>query len=77
MIKIRRTDNGFVTTHDDISVDGEEIEVETVFEEEDEEEKPCMTKLLYFVAEHFGSGYSKWEFDNLNITWDKKGHKIN
>lgn len=76
MIKIRRIENGFVVAYDDFSEEGEEIEVETVFEEEDDEEKPCMTKLLYFVAEHFGQMYDKWDGENLNITWDKKGHKM-
>ena len=78
MIKIKHIENGFIVVYDDFNINDEKIEVETVFEDIDidDDKKVCMTRLLYFIAEHYGHQYDKWAKNNLNITWDKKGHKV-
>ena len=35
-----------------------------------------MTNLLTKVAEYFGVNYDKYGSNNLEITWGKKGHKL-
>ncbi|MEO5366085.1 MAG: hypothetical protein H7831_06970 [Magnetococcus sp. WYHC-3] len=40
------------------------------------DEQDCMKRLLEAVAEHFGYSYDKFKSDNLNISWDRKGHKV-
>lgn len=76
MINIKRVNNGFIITSKDLSEMNAEIEIETVFESGEEDEKKCLADVLYFIAQEFGYSYDKWKEDNLNITWDKKGHKI-
>lgn len=52
----------------------EEIEEVEVFEDEGDEKK-AFESLVYHLAENFGFLYDKWKKDNLNIKWNKKGHK--
>ncbi len=42
----------------------------------DDDEREAMKILLTEVAEYFGETYDKFKEDNLNITFSKKGHKI-
>lgn len=78
--KIKKVNNGFIFephTYDEIEV----IE-ETATQEDRElyktgdEEKIALGKLLSRVAEYFGVEYDKWTEDNLSITFDRKGSKM-
>jgi len=75
--EIEKTDNGYVVSYK-VDMDGEYYKTEKqVFEEESEGfEKTAMTKLLFWIADYFGFHYNKFEAENLDIKWDKKGHKI-
>lgn len=42
----------------------------------DENQKEALSKLLYDIAEELGFTYNKFQEGNLNITFDKKGHKL-
>jgi len=78
---IEKTENGFITTDyicEDTSEDGTEIikEYKNVIETENMDEKEELKKVLFKVADLLGYTYDKWEKENLNITFDKKGHKV-
>jgi len=73
--EIEKVENGFVVSHKE-EVDDEYIRVEKrVMEEDNHDEKKCMEVLLYHIAEYFGLQYNKFGKENLNISWDKQGHK--
>jgi hypothetical protein len=72
--KIIKADNGFVIEYQEETEDNRFETKRIVVEGGDEQEE--MTGLLYAIAEFFGENYNKFAGDNLNITWDKKGHKI-
>ncbi|MCK5602972.1 hypothetical protein KAR91_13905 [Candidatus Pacearchaeota archaeon] len=42
----------------------------------DDETNDALTPVLKAVASRCGDMYDKFGDDNLNITWDKKGHKV-
>lgn len=41
-----------------------------------DDEQADLKKLLYEVAECFGEPYDKYSETNVNITFDRKGHKF-
>ena len=47
-------------------------ETHTISEDDPRE---AMTALLNLVADLYDEGYDKYAKDNLNISWDRKGHK--
>ena len=75
-INIEKITNGYILKWE------EEIE-EKVYKgykyviegEEDMNSNETMKRLLEYIAEHFGQQYDKWGKENLNITFDKEGHK--
>jgi hypothetical protein len=83
-IIIKQIDNGFVieskypemdtqvyaVTENDITTEENDLYKTT------DEEKVCIAKLLKKINELIGIDYDKWDKENLNITWDKPGHKI-
>jgi hypothetical protein len=78
-LKIVRTDDeGFIIKIETPNIDenglflGMEETVEIV---NNEEEKESIINLLYKVADWCGYNYDKYSKENINITWDKKGHK--
>jgi len=44
--------------------------------EDSGDEHDLFRRLLERVAEHFGYEYNKYGFENLNIKFDKPGHKV-
>lgn len=54
---------------------GDEIEIQVIENINDNDEE-TMTRMLTAVAEHFGYNYDKFSDKNLNISFDKKGHKV-
>ena len=79
-LNIQKVTNGFILSWDEESEllnksgELEMIEIKEVITDDDEKEE--MKKLLERVADFFGMNYEKYKEDNLNITWDKKGHKL-
>jgi len=74
-LKIVEANNGYILSHDveqDENVWIEEIDVV----EETDDTNDLFRRLLEKVAEHFGMQYDKFSSENLNITFDKKGHKV-
>ena len=39
-------------------------------------EEDCLKRMLLAVAGHFGVEYDRFGKHNINITFDKKGHKV-
>lgn len=69
---IETADNGYIlTTPPESKEDRAEVQV---FEEY-ESKKKAFESLVYHLAEDLGFMYDKWKKDNLNIKWNKKGHK--
>lgn len=73
-LEIEQISNGFIISYDEEWEDGIRTEKETI--EETDSEKETMSKLLYRISEHFGIMENKWNSDNLKITWDKEGSKV-
>jgi hypothetical protein len=69
---IETADNGYILT---TPPESEEDRAEVRVFEEYENEKKAFEALVYQLAEDFGFMYDKWKKDNLNIKWNKKGHK--
>lgn len=70
---IQEAENGFIITL--LPVTDDDLIVNEIIENEGTD-KEAMTKLLTKIAEHFGESYNKYSKENINITWDKKGHKV-
>ena len=88
-VKVKRGENGFSMTSEEEIDEGVKKEVSKFFQEtylRDEtfepelkdvtDEQYAFTKLVYELADFFDLGYNKFEKNNLQITWDKRGHKI-
>ena len=73
---IKKVDNGYIleTPTDTDEGDGQYTSYEVV--ECNGDEKETMKRLLEAITDYFGEGYNKFAKDNLNITWDKFGHKV-
>ena len=65
-LRLEKTTNGYIV------MDGPDTELI----EDTGDEKDCISRLLYRVAEWAGCDYQKYGSENLNITFDKKGHKL-
>lgn len=85
ILTIEETENGYILSwEEEIFDDGDKPitkVVKKVIEEENDplDETPhgreTMTRLLEAVAEYFCYTYERYGNKNLNIKWDKKGHK--
>ena len=74
-LRISEANNGYVLSHD-VEMDENVWEEETTVIEERDDTNDLFKRLLEAVAEHFGMVYNKYGSNNLNITFDRKGHKI-
>lgn len=74
-LKIMWAENGYVLDYEEEIYEGVKVLRHAVIEDIDSEED-CMKRMLERVAEHFGYSYNKFSDKNLNITFDKKGHKV-
>lgn len=72
---IERVENGFMLTDRHEYEDGSSDESITVLEEGDNEDE-TMVKLLLKVAESVGYNEDKYGSENINITFDRKGRKV-
>jgi hypothetical protein len=82
-IEIAKTFNGYALKiyFNDVDSKGREfIDSDiTLFEmdiNKEDGEKEALEKLLYAIAEALGITYDKWKDNNLNITFNKKGSKM-
>lgn len=64
---IKEVNNGFVLI--------DNAKEETVIEDQDNEQE-AMKKMLETIAEYFGFLYDRWGKENLNIQFNKFGHKV-
>lgn len=71
-ITIKKVNNGYIVE----GPGGDMKEISVIEEISDDDEKEACKRLLEFVAEHFGFMHDKFAEDNLRISWDKKGRKI-
>jgi hypothetical protein len=74
-LKIEEVNNGYILSHEAEIEDGKFKVLKDVIEEE-RDEKETIKRLLEKIAEYFGVHYDKYAKDNLNILWNKKGHKL-
>uniref|UniRef100_A0A6M3LKA8 Uncharacterized protein n=1 Tax=viral metagenome TaxID=1070528 RepID=A0A6M3LKA8_9ZZZZ len=74
-LRIIESDRGYVLVSEYWETDDRKetdyIPIEDVNGEDD-----CMKRLLEAVAEHFGYSYNKYGKNNINVTFDKLGHKV-
>jgi hypothetical protein len=75
---IECSDGNYVLTENTIDVDEEgkrmKSQNSTTFSKEDFKEN--VTALLTHIAYLLGVDYDKYGKENINITFDKKGHKV-
>ena len=83
LIEIGKVLNGFIVKHyiyEDDDEKGNKLytECEEVIEEEekDNSDKLALKELLFKVAHLCGYQYDKYGEENLEINFDKKGHKL-
>jgi len=79
--KIEKVEDGFIITNyiwEDTTENGTPIikEYKKVIETGDMDEKEELKTVLFRVADLLGYMYNKYGEENLNITFDKKGHKL-
>lgn len=74
-ITIEKINNGYILSWMEETEHGLKEERE-VIEEDYDDEKEGMGKLLNRVAEFFGVSYDKWKDDNLKISWNGRGSKL-
>ena len=71
-LRIVEGNNGYALYYEEENVWTEEFEVV----EETDDINETFRVLLERVAERFGMSYDKFSSTNLNVTFDKKGHKV-
>ena len=77
-LKIVWAENGYILDYEEEIEEGVKVIRHAVIEDFDgfEGQQDCMKRMLERVAEHFGYSYDKWSDKNLNISFDRKGHKV-
>ena len=71
-IKIKQAENGYIIT---LPREQDTPESQIVIESKDDE-KQAFIDLVNELAEQFGFSYDKWGENNLEISFSKKGHKL-
>ena len=84
-ITIRKVRNGYILEipeedtigyKDGVPQNVVRIEKAVIEEINDDDEKEGFKRLIEFIADHFGFHHDKWAKDNLRISWDLKGRKV-
>jgi len=79
-MKKEHIENNYLIICKDFDEEGEEKESRIAFTMEcynEEDVRKLATQLLRYIARHFCYiRYDKFSKNNLNITWDKKGYKV-
>lgn len=79
IIRMIETNNGYyVEIERHIIEDNKTIkEIDRyVLEDEDSDDRVILEKTINFLAEHFGLSYDKFSKENLRISWDRAGSKV-
>ena len=74
-LTIKESATGFVLMYD-VEVRDDVWETEYIPIEDIGDENDLIRRFLEKVAEHFGAHYNKYGKENLNITFDKRGYKV-
>lgn len=74
-LRIKEVSNGFVLSWWYRETEDREV-TDMVVVEDTGDEHDLFQRFLEKVAEHFGYTYDKWGKENLSITFDRKGHKV-
>ena len=90
-VNITKAENGFIMSwkenlDDNTTVIRRHVSEETYYYDSEylmyeelqgvDSEKVAFTRMVYALADHFGFTYNKYGSDNLKITWDSKGEKL-
>lgn len=77
-LNIKKVNNGYILSWKEQDDEGTLIERCEVLEEQKfDGDSSLETKiLLEFIANHFGYSYDRYGKNNLNITFDGLGHKV-
>jgi len=80
VIELYQADNGYIIkrSYIDDYEEGNPIYKDDVqlIESNDYDDKETFVRLIEYLAESLGFHYDKYGKENLNITWDKLGHKV-
>jgi len=74
-LKIIESGSGYVLVSDCWETD-DRMETNYVPIEDFAGEEDCLKRMLEAVADHFGFHYDRYGRENINITFDRKGHKV-
>ncbi len=78
-IEVHCAGNGFIikeNIYDHTDDDGKDIFDEKVSIINMDSDKEDLTKVFELIADWFGYSYDKYGKENLKISWDKKGHRV-
>lgn len=74
-LKITECENGYIL-ESQIEITEGRFEPSYEVVEEIKDDRDTMKRLLELIASFFGMDYDRFRPDNVNITFDKKGHKV-
>jgi len=74
-LKIIESGGGYVLVFDYWETD-DRMETDYIPIEDFAGEEDCLKRMLLAVADHFGFHYDRYGRENINITFDRKGHKV-
>ena len=74
-LKIIETTNGYILESEYNESETKVVKSYDVIEDINNDDRIDLARLLIKVAEHFGYKYEKYGKENINITFDKPGHK--
>jgi len=77
-LTITSCENGFILKDEYIDSKGDKDTCNSVIQANDEfvDDVDTLTKLLHAVNDVFGMSYDKFGKDNLKVSYDLKGHKL-
>jgi hypothetical protein len=75
MISIEEVDNGYIVTRHNYNKEERTVDPEIFVVEDTDYDNEALKKVLLQVAELLGCTYDRWGSENINITFDQKGHK--
>jgi len=75
-IEIKTTDNGYIVSVRYKDHESQNCEMTYAVEEIAGDEQETVSKLLLKIASLLGFEYDKFSENNINISFDRKGHKL-
>lgn len=74
--EVIKAENGYVIRSEEESENEEEYKKIETIAIENEDEKEAFTGMALKLADYFGLHYDKYGSENLNVLFNKKGHKL-